>query len=85
MPLPKITELYQAEQLDLLQTQGVFLAKRGWGNRAVFLLQFDRWYVEIHYYRYRLKVKDIIFSKDVNILDPYLEQINIEEILNLAR
>lgn len=85
MTSPDITALYQTEQLDLLHTDGVFLAKRGWGHKAVLLLQFDSWYVEIHYYRYRLKVKEIIFSKDMTILDPYLEQVDIEEILNLAR
>lgn len=80
-----ITELYQADQLNLLYSDGVFLAKRGSGHNSVFLLQFASWYAEIYYQTYRLKVKHIIFSKDIGILEPYLDQIDIREILDLAR
>ena len=79
----EITALYQAEQLNILYAEADFLAKRGSGNRSILLLQFEDWYVEIHYYHYRCVVRKIIFSKDMDILDPYLDQINIEE-LNLA-
>lgn len=79
----EITALYQAEQLNILYTEASFLAKRGSGNSSILLLQFEDWYVEIHYYYYRCEVNKIIFSKDMDILDPYLDQIDIGE-LNLA-
>lgn len=73
-----LSHLTITDQLELLYTQGIFLSKRKLHNRAVLLYQFRTVYAEIYYLEYRKRVERIVYSHDVGILDPYLEQISLD-------
>ena len=66
------------EQVSLLYDQGVYVGKRRNGSEVLLLYQLDSFYVEVRYWSYRRHVKGIRCSAGTAILDPYLEQIEIE-------
>lgn len=75
-------QLAQSEQTDLLYRTGVFLGKIKSGKQIKILYQVDAFYVEITYKKYRLIISAIRSFCSTDELDPYLRQINIEELIN---
>jgi hypothetical protein len=45
------------------------------------LYQIDTFYVEIYYLKYRHTICDIKCSEDVQILDEYLSQVNVDDAM----
>jgi len=74
--------LKPGEQTDLLYKSGVFSGKIKTGRQTKVLYQLDAFYVEITYKKYRLFVDSIRCFSSTNELDPYIQQINIEELIN---
>ena len=72
----------QAEQLDLLYTTGVFIGKRKLGHISVLLYQLEDFYVEVHYKKHRCFASRIHCFRSTKYLDPYLEQIELEHLVN---
>lgn len=70
--------LTEQEQVGQLYEEGVYIGKRKINNRAVLLYQLDSFYVEVYYLSYRRKVQKIRCSGSTSLLDPYLEQIDVE-------
>jgi hypothetical protein len=81
MKIVDFTDLTLSDQVELLYRDGVFLAKIKQGNTYVILYQIEKMYVEIFYIRYRSVVSHIKCSESTEILQPYLEQIRLEEFL----
>lgn len=69
-------------QTDLLYESGVYLGKIKKGNCARLLYQLDYFYVEIIYKKYRRQVLSIQCFESTAFLDPYLENISLEELIN---
>lgn len=72
-----LSHLTISDQIDVLYSEGIFLAKRKFEDKFVLLYQFRTSYVEIYYVKYRLQVERIVYTEDLSILDPYLEQIDL--------
>ena len=72
-----LSHLTISDQLELLYSEGVYLSKRKAGKKAVILYQFRTVYVEIFYIEYRRQVDRITYTEDVNILEPYLGEIDL--------
>jgi hypothetical protein len=70
------------EQLDLLQKEGVFIGKIRQDNFHKMLYQYDSFYVEITYRKYRYAVERLRCFESTRQLDPYLRQMNIEVLIN---
>lgn len=83
MTITHFSSLSLVSQLELLYNEGVHLAKRKSNNNLVILYQFGKWYVEIFYEKYRREVSHTRCTDDTDILDPYLEEIDISAILKL--
>lgn len=83
MTITDFSTLSLTDQLDILYTDGVHLGKRTADSIPVILYQFDKWYVEIHYERYRQKVKFTRCTDSSDILIPYLDNIDIDDILSI--
>ena len=81
MNLYEFELLSDNEQIDLLYADGVYLGKRKAGEYSVVLYQLDNFYVEILYKRYRYYISRIRCFTSTNLLEPYLVQINIEDIV----
>jgi predicted GNAT superfamily acetyltransferase len=76
-----LSHLTISEQLDLLYSEGIYLAKRKFDARFILLFQYKTVYVEIYYLEYRKRVDRIVYSEDIAVLDPYLGEIRLD-ILN---
>jgi hypothetical protein len=72
--------LPQAEQLDLIQEDGVYIGKKWKKNASSLLYQLDDFYVEVIYKKYRCYVDRIHCFSSTALLDPYLEQVDIEPL-----
>ena len=82
MTITHFSALPLTNQLELLYTEGVHLAKRECDGMPVLLYQFGKWYVEIFYEKYRSKVSYIRSTDDTEILTPYLDTLDIEDLIN---
>jgi hypothetical protein len=77
MTITDFSLLKLTDQLALLYTEGVYLSKRKTGKMTVLLFQLHDTYIEIFYIEYRRVVHHIRYSSSTEILDPYLDSIDI--------
>jgi hypothetical protein len=70
------------DQLDLLYKEGVFVGKIRKNNVFKVLYQYNSFYVEITYRKYRYSIQDMRFFEATEHLDPYLTKIDIEFLIN---
>jgi hypothetical protein len=70
----------ESEQLDYLQEEGVYIGKRKQGKHSVLLYQLDDFYVEVYYRKYRCYIAAIRCFTSTVLLEPYLEQVDIEPL-----
>lgn len=73
-------QLSVTEQFDLLQRDGVHVGKRKDSDLAVILFQLYGFYVEVFYKQYRKVVDHIVTSESTDILQPYLDQIQVRDL-----
>lgn len=69
------------KQLDILYKQGVYIGKRKYGHEIVVLYQLEGFYVEVFYVKYRCYVHRLHCFHSTLLLDPYLEDINVEHLV----
>lgn len=73
--------LQELEQMkEVLQT-GVLLGKRNCGFHSISLYEVDDCYAEATFHSHFNVLLDISFFNDLDRLDPYLEGINLEGLL----
>lgn len=82
MTITHFSTLSLVKQLELLYTEGVHLAKRNCDGTPVILYQFGKWYVEIFYEKYRSVVSHTRSTDGTEILEPYLDNLDIETLVN---
>ncbi|MFL5810433.1 MAG: hypothetical protein ACJ749_12990 [Flavisolibacter sp.] len=71
-------QLPVVEQVGLLYKHGVYIGKRKERNRTLILFQLEGFYVEVFYTKYRHHIASLRCSDSTMLLDPYLEQIDVE-------
>ena len=76
--------LQEQEQIDLLYKNGMFIGKRKEGCCIILLYQYESFYVEVVYRKYRRHVKQLHCSDSTELLDPYLEQIDVKNLAHNA-
>jgi hypothetical protein len=82
LSLAEFNDLPDELKFDILHKHGVYVGKRKDGNQIIVLFQLHGFYVEVFYTQYR-KIVDRIFTSDnPEILQPYLNQINIKGFNN---
>ena len=69
------------DQVSILYKQGVYIGKRKDGHLTILLYQVDSFYVEVMYRMYRRYIARIRCSESTSLLDPYLEQIDVEHLV----
>ncbi|RYD95537.1 MAG: hypothetical protein EOP50_07850 [Sphingobacteriales bacterium] len=74
--------LPQTEQLDLLYEQGTYVGKRKTGAQTCILYQLEGFYVEVIYRQYRRVVDKLHCFRAMSLLDPYLELIDVEHLVD---
>ena len=81
MRLYEFRMLCQQEQIDVLHLHAVYVGKRKENEQFVVLYQLEHFYVEIFYRRYRSHVDHLSIFTSTDQLQPYLEQIDVEELI----
>lgn len=78
--LAEYTGLSQDQQFDILQRDGVYVGKRKAGKQTVVLFQLYGFYVEVFYKQYRRLVDHSFATDNTDILQPYIDQINVRDL-----
>jgi hypothetical protein len=82
MTLFEFQMLEEPEQVSVLYEEGVYIGKRIVNRTVVLLYQVDSFYAELFYKSYRRYIAHIKCSESTSLLDPYLEQIDVEYLVN---
>ena len=69
------------EQVELIRNEAVFLLKRKENHILFLLFQFDVFYVEIAYKKYRREIQCINVFESTDQLDPYFKDWDVEEFI----
>ena len=80
LSLTEFTDLPQELQFEVLHRHGVYVGKRKVSERTIVLFQLHGFYVEVHYKQYRKTIDSLHISDDTELLQPYLDQINIKDL-----
>jgi hypothetical protein len=81
MTLFEFQLLPTSDQISILYKHGVYVGKRKQGHLTILLYQVDSFYVEVIYRMYRRYIARIRCSESTALLDPYLEQIDVEYLV----
>jgi hypothetical protein len=73
--------LCEKDQVDLLYKEGTYIGKRSKPPFSAILFQLGSFYVEIYYRKYRSCITEIKCFTSTTLLDPYLEQINVDDLV----
>lgn len=76
--LKEYQQLADDQQLDILHRDGVYVGKRKEGKQTIVLFQLYGFYIEVYYKHYRRQIEKTIASDNPDILQPYIDQINIK-------
>jgi hypothetical protein len=78
--MPEFDLLPYNKKIELLYQQGVYIGKHK-GSISRVLYQVDSFYVEIYYKKYRRIIDHLQCFTGTDRLNPYLWQINVEDII----
>lgn len=80
LSLTEFNKLDLGAKLNTVQRQGVYVGKRVVNGQRVVLYQLYGFYIEVYYRSYR-KIVDAIYTTDtVEVLHPYLDQIQVRDL-----
>lgn len=83
MTLEQFDTLSKSEQQEQLLNHGIFLAERQDGPFRVMLYQLDSFYVEVYFFSRYNKVAFFLGFDTTEALQPYLEEIDINGLLEV--
>lgn len=84
MTLYEYHSLSEDVQIELLYEQGIYLGKRKDRQITAVLYQLFDFYVEVLYIKYRYHIHEMKYFHSTDLLQPYLEQIDVEELMKYA-
>lgn len=70
-------------QCKILYRHGVYVGKEIKDGKTFLLYQLCGFYVEIAYQKHRNIIDNLKCTESVHVLDPYLSQVNVEELVGL--
>jgi hypothetical protein len=73
--------LPEQQQIEVLYDYGVYIGKRKAETSIILLYQLESFYVEVFYRKYRSHIKRLHCFESNELLDPYLEQIDVENLV----
>jgi hypothetical protein len=74
--------LSDQEQMDVIYSNGVYIGKRKAKDFVSVLYQVESFYVELFYRKYRYFIAHSRCSTSIAIAEPYLDQIDLGELVN---
>ena len=82
MTMYEFRVLSDQDQLEIVYSQGVYIGKRHVGGKVSVLYQLEGFYIEIFYRKYRYFISHTRCSESTIIAEPYLDQIDLAELVN---
>lgn len=73
--------LPREEQIAIIYQEAVYIGKQKGKRFTRLLFQLESFYVEIFYSSYRKSIYEMHYSGSTIILEPYLEQIAVEDLV----
>ena len=73
--------LPEQAQIETLYQFGVYIGKHKKSFSTILLFQLEGFYVEVFYRKYRSSVKHLHCFESTEFLEPYLEQIELENLV----
>lgn len=70
------------EKADLLYTSGVYLGKLNDKGLITVFFQLEGFYAAVNYLVYRKTIASIQCYETTDVVEPFLSDINIEELIN---
>jgi hypothetical protein len=81
MKRQQFNTIQEVDQASSLLKDGVLLAQRTEGFCRVLLYQADSYYLEVFRHNHFNVIIKVVSFTDTAFLEPYLEQIDIEELI----
>jgi hypothetical protein len=81
MTVQEFRDLTESQQTEVLYGEAVYIDKRKSGDSSILLYQLEGFYVEVCFFKYRLHIAWIRCSDSIHILNPYLEKMDIVELV----
>jgi hypothetical protein len=81
MRMSDFEDLPVEKQLTILYQQGIYVGKSKKEDLTRLLFQLEYFYIEITYTSYRSSICKIHYTESTSILEPYLEQIQVEYLV----
>ena len=78
MTIEEFVKETEKEKMDLLQNESAYVGKRVIGDKLAMLFQLGGFYVEVIYRDYRKDIEDINVSAGLDLLKPYLDQVDVD-------
>ena len=78
--LSEYAKLTEDQQFEILHRDGAYAGKRKVGKQTVVLFQLYGFYVEVFYKHYRKIVDHTIATDNTDILQPYIDQIDVQDL-----
>jgi hypothetical protein len=69
------------KKINFLHLHGIYIGKRKLTQLCTVLYQLDSFYVEIYYRKYRTYIDKIRVFESTDLLEPYLDQIDVEHLV----
>ncbi|HUR09838.1 MAG TPA: hypothetical protein VM012_00630 [Flavitalea sp.] len=69
------------QQAAILYKHGVYIGKRSEDGKIMLLYQLNAYYVELFYNEYRKHIHWIGCFESTDLLDPYLENMNVADLV----
>lgn len=71
-------------QSEALYKDGVFIGKKKMSGKTFMAFQLHGFYVEVHFGQYRQTIVSLKCSPAVSLAESYLQQVNVEELVNVG-
>ena len=84
MMIQQFNTLSKEKQQDELLKNGILLAERTDGPFMVMLYQLEGFYVEVYFLNLYHKVAFFKAFESTDVLQPYLKNINVADLLNVV-
>lgn len=80
MTLLDFNQIPFEEKCNLVAVEGRFLSYRYIENMKIYLYAVNNFFIEISFSPYHHKVMSVEAFNNMNLLDPYLELVNIDDV-----
>lgn len=84
MTLLEFNHILFEEKCEFIAAEGKFLSYRYIDNMKIYLYAINNFFVEISFSPYHHKIMSVDAFNNLNLLNPYLEFVNIEDIASIS-